>query len=210
MALRFKRITKPEEWGVMRPNLTAINKNYRKRKRQGRVMFPTSHDIVYETIDTVLTVLSKLLRVGNAVLITTKPDPRCVAMICRDLVEFKSQIQFRFTITSSKDQVLKEWEPGAPSLADRLVSLETAYRLGYKTSVSIEPFLDEDPSDLVALVQPWVTESIWIGPFGKSTPKKHRMAIHEPENLRKIYAKLDDNPLVRWKDHFKERMVQMV
>ena len=35
----------------------------------------------------------------------------------------------------------------------------------FKASVSIEPFLDCDPSKLVHVVSPYVTESIWVGPI---------------------------------------------
>lgn len=46
MAYRFKRLLDPEEWSEMRPNQRAIDKGY--AKRQGRIMVPTSHDIVPE------------------------------------------------------------------------------------------------------------------------------------------------------------------
>ena len=42
-------------------------------------------------------------------------------------------------------------------------SLRFAYDLNYKTSVSIEPFLDYDPVPLVTVIDPFVNETIWIG-----------------------------------------------
>ena len=35
--------------------------------------------------------------------------------------------------------------------------------MGFKTSISIEPFLDKDPIPLIMELAPYVTESIWIG-----------------------------------------------
>ena len=72
-------------------------------------------------------------------------------------------MQFRFTITSINWWILKEYEPGAPELVERINSLIYAFRKGYKTSVSIEPFLDMNPIALIYLVAPYVTESIWLG-----------------------------------------------
>jgi len=66
MAIRFNRKTE-ETWKIMFPNQKNIDKNYRKRK--GRVMFPTSHDITEESLDNCLIVLEKLLKSGNNVFI---------------------------------------------------------------------------------------------------------------------------------------------
>lgn len=46
MAIRFKRKTE-NTWKVIEPNTKYIKKSY--RKRNGRVMFPTSHDITIES-----------------------------------------------------------------------------------------------------------------------------------------------------------------
>jgi hypothetical protein len=160
MAIRFGRKTE-DTWKIMEPNQSQIEKGY--RKRSGRVMFPTSHDITMESLKNSLVVLEKLLGSDNEVLITTKPRFTCVKAICKKFKEFKSQIQFRFTITSLDNKLLSFWEPGAPSFEERLESLKYAYSEGYKTSISVEPFLDEDPFNLVDILLPHVTESIWIG-----------------------------------------------
>jgi len=166
MAIRFKRETE-YTWMAMEPNYGAINKNYKKRK--GRVMFPSSHDITPESLEGCLIVLKKLLKAGNRVLITTKPNPECILEIIRlgkyrtQLGKYKDLIQFRFTITSISENTLKFWEPNAPSFKERMDSLLMAYMKGFKTSVSIEPFLDRDPTNLIRKVAPYCTESIWLG-----------------------------------------------
>ncbi len=160
MALRFKRKTE-DTWKIMEPNIQQINKGYGKRK--GRVMFPTSHDITEETLDQCVFVIKKLLTAGNEALITSKPHPQCIKTICETFTSFKKFIQFRFTITSYQNDLLKFWEPGAPSFEDRLNALQIAFNNGFKTSISIEPFLDKNPFQLVEKLQSYVTESIWIG-----------------------------------------------
>jgi len=160
MAVRFGRKTE-ETWKEMELNKDAIHKNYRKRK--GRIMFPSSHDITREILKPCAFVLRKLLSTGNEVLITTKPDLTCIYKLLSYLKPYKSQVQFRFTITSKDPKKLKFWEPGAPCIEDRLQSLKLARMKGFKTSVSIEPFLDKNPIPLILMLANDVTESIWIG-----------------------------------------------
>jgi len=160
MAIRFKR-KEESNWKEMVPNLKNIKKNYAKRK--GRVMFPTSHDITDESLSGCLIVLKKLVSSGNEVLITSKPNFKCIKEICDKFAGYKDLIQFRFTITSYNYELLDFWEPEAPSFQERLQSLKYAYQHGFKTSISIEPFLDKDPYILVELLIPYTTESIWIG-----------------------------------------------
>ena len=160
MAIRFNRKSE-NNWQEMEPNKKSINKEY--RKRNGRVMFPTSHDITDESLLNCLRVLKKLIDSKNEVLITTKPRLKCVKLICNNFWNRRDLIQFRFTITSINDNLLKFWEPRAPPFKERYKSLKYAYEQEYKTSISIEPFLDRDPFILVKKLIPYVTESIWIG-----------------------------------------------
>lgn len=209
MAIRFNRKTE-DTWKIMRPNQKYIEKGYAKRK--GRVMFPTSHDITLESLNGCVTVLQKLLNAGNEVLITTKPRLDCIKTICKKFVKKKGLIQFRFTITSRSDDLLKFWEPSAPLFEERIEALKFAFNKGYKTSVSIEPFLDEDPFILVELLFPYITESIWIGKMNYvSTSRVKPTAIefynriekiNSKENLLKILekAKNYDNSIIRIKD----------
>ncbi|MFX1502330.1 MAG: hypothetical protein ACFFDH_15325, partial [Promethearchaeota archaeon] len=160
MAIRFKRKTE-ETWKQMEPNLKAIKKGYSKRK--GRIMFPTSHDITLESLSGCLKVLKKLIDADNEILITTKPNLSCIKIICNEFYKKKDLIQFRFTITSVDNDLLSFWEPNAPLLEERLNCLIHAFNMDYKTSISIEPFLDRDPFILVKKIIPYVTESVWIG-----------------------------------------------
>ena len=61
----------------------------------------------------------------------------------------REQLLFRFTVGSAKDDVLSFWEPGAPTFAERMASLELAWAHGYQTSVSCEPMLDGHIEDVV-------------------------------------------------------------
>lgn len=209
MAIRFNRKTE-DSWKIMIPNQKSIDKGYKKRK--GRVMFPSSHDLTEESVDNCLVVLEKLLKSRNMILITTKPRYGCIRLICDTFGKFKGQIQFRFTITSIDDELLEFWEPGAPSIKERFNSLKFAFSKGYKTSVSIEPFLDNNPYILVDKLIPFVTESVWIGKMNyvnsKNLSPKERIfydkikEINSKKNLIKIVniAENYKKPVVRIKD----------
>ena len=118
MAIRFNRKTS-ETWKVMDLNYKNLVKNYRKRK--GRIMFPTSHDITNDAgVEYYcLVLLKKVLKAGNSVLITTKPRLNVIQNICEAFEKYKDQIQFRFTITSIDDRILQYWEPNAPLFIER-------------------------------------------------------------------------------------------
>jgi len=186
MAIRFGRRTK-ENWKFMELNEKAFDKNYGKRK--GRIMFPTSHDITFGTLVFNILALQKMLMAGNEVLITTKPDPKCILGICYDLKPWKEQIQFRFTITSKDNIILKKYEPNAPLYEDRMVSLQLAFYKGFKTSVSIEPFLDKDPIPLINKRAPYVTETIWIGKLNYQ-----KTEFNTKENVEKVIRSLEKLP----------------
>jgi DNA repair photolyase len=215
IAKRFGRKT-DESWKEMEIRKKDVEKNY--GKYNGRVMFPSSHDIIDEpeVRDACFSVIGKLLDSGNDLLITTKPDLSVMKDIMEDFSRYRDNMQFRFTITSKDDDLLSFWEPNAPSYDERLESLILAYKEGFSTSVSVEPFLDEDPSILVRKLEPYVTGTIWVGSMNyiqrTGIPEEELYQynkvrkIIEKENLFKIYMKLRTRPKIRFKDSIKIKL----
>ncbi|MHA2000264.1 MAG: radical SAM protein [Promethearchaeota archaeon] len=201
MAIRFKRKT-PDSWKDMEIRWKDVNKNYLKRK--GRIMFPTSHDLVPEEpfFSASMRVLEKLLKPGNEVLVTTKPHVKVIRHICDEFLNFREYIQFRFTITSIDDDKLKFWEPGAPTFGERLESLKYAFDHDFKTSVSIEPCLDPDPKKLIQRLHPLVTESIWLGSMNYSG--KHD--FNSKETLTSWVDAFSSDTLIKFKDSIKNKL----
>ena len=215
MAKRFGRATE-STWKIMTVRKSALSQQF--PKYQGRVMFPSSHDIVDipEVEQACFNVLAKLLECGNNVLLTTKPRKSIIKKIDKLFPNFKDQIQFRFTITSRNDDLLKFWEPNAPLFEERMSCLEFAFSNDYKTSVSIEPFLDHDPQTLVKMVAAYSTESIWIGKMNY-IPRNHLPESClfyyseirkncEKEHLLKIHNDLKDFPKIRFKDSIRSAL----
>jgi DNA repair photolyase len=209
-ALRFGRITSPEDWPVTRLNEEAVRKN--RGKCRGRIMFPTAHDITEKNIGNCLSVLIKLLRAGNKVLIATKPGPAMDALY-QYLFHYREQVLFRFSITGFDARLLRYWEPNAPSYDDRRHQLRRAFQAGYATSVSIEPALaPEQVPRMVRELEDDVTDTIWIGTMRHirrrvriETETDRRMveameAAQSEENILALHAALKDHPKIRWKD----------
>ena len=215
MAKRFGRNTE-DNWKMSQVNKKIVDGSF--RKYNGRVMFPSSHDIVDtpEVREACFTVINKLLKAGNELLITTKPKLNIVKDITSLFVQYQSQIQFRFTITSTNDKLLLFWEPNAPLFNERFAALKYAFKKGYKTSVSIEPFLDAHPGKLVNTVFPFTTESIWLGIMNyipqNGIREKDRQQYQEIRknyklnHLQDIFSEYKNYPKIRFKDSIKIKL----
>lgn len=217
MAKRFGRVD-GDAWESMRVREEVLTKDF--RKRPGRVMFPSTHDIfnISPFKEACFTVLAKLLKSGNNLLITTKPRLAVIQEINHQFDNCKGQIEFRFTITSNNDRLLEFWEPNAPRFQERLASLKFAFKKRFKTSVSIEPFLDYDPTELVEEITPFITETIWIGRMNY-IPRKNISEEGEPyykeirrnyetNHLREIYKKLNGHCRIRFKDSIRIQLAR--
>jgi DNA repair photolyase len=213
MAIRFKRLT-AVEWPIERVRQKDVDRP--QRLYPGRIMFPSSHDITPGNFEACMTVLDKLIGGGNQVLIVSKPRYDIIREICLEFREDRDKILFRFTIGAMNDDVLRFWEPGAPSFAERLDSLTYAFCSGYKTSVSIEPMLDSDNVlDLILTVEPFVTDAIWLGMMNHirkniiidSAAMEAAVSRIETgqakERIKVLYEVLKDNPKIKWKSCMK-------
>lgn len=213
-AVRFGRM-RPEEW----VNEVILDREVRKDRRRldGTVMFPSTHDITPNNFGACATVLEKLLTAGNRVLIVSKPHLACIQDLCRALVPYKTAVLFRFTMGLMAADLRRFWEPHAPDFAERVAGLRAAFEAGYATSVSAEPLLEPwNARGLVETVRPYVTHSIWVG---KANQLRQRTAWKLPpdhpevlrllgwqtkEKMLEVYGLLKDDPLIRWKDSYKQ------
>ncbi|MGB3211590.1 MAG: hypothetical protein WBB19_12870 [Desulforhopalus sp.] len=205
----------PEQWTSCRVLHDEVAK--KQPLYSGRVMFPSSHDIVNENLDACLSVLKNLIDAGNKILIVTKPHLDCMHRLCSELSEVREQILFRFTITARDSRILKIWEPHAPGYEERRKCLGYAFGMGFATSVSVEPMLDTD--DVTAMVYellPFVTHSIWLGKMNRIDKRVTCESVEmrrevdriergqRDERLLLLYQELRRVPQVRWKESVKE------
>lgn len=215
-AVRFHRCT-AEQWSKPIIDNAKVDKNYGKHK--GVVMFPSTHDITPKNLSECLCVLRKLLDVGNRVLIVSKPHWNCITLICETFKEYRAQIMFRFTIGSKDNKILSFWEPNAPKFGERLACLKYSYFARYLTSVSCEPYLDNNVVDLFLSVKTFITNDFWVGKlrdfdrrvdmFDVTSEQEEKFvkplkAAQTDEAVREIYNQLAVEKLVKWKDSIRE------
>jgi uncharacterized Fe-S cluster-containing radical SAM superfamily protein len=189
----------------------------KRSKVQGRVMFPSTHDITPETLEPCLELLGNLLAAGNEVLIVTKPHLECLKAMMEGLEVWHNQVTFRFTITCLDEKRREYWEPGAPTVAERLEALAFAFGQGWKTGVSVEPMLHtSDLDNLVRKLLPLVTDTLWLGKMNEIprrvsvTTDADRAAVGliiEGQcdfQVLDIYMRWRHEPRIRWKDSIKK------
>jgi len=203
-----------DKWKEEEVRQKDVDKGYRKRK--GRIMFPSAHDITPSNFKACYTVLKKLLDAGNEVLVVSKPHFECIKPICDGLAKFKNSILYRFTIGAKNDGISSIWEPNAPSYKERKKCLKYAFDSGYNTSVSVEPMLDSENIDsLIKDLMPLVSDAIWVGKMNhigriisnNGDLKEEIRKIKESQSDDKIKAICErhkENPKIKWKESIKK------
>lgn len=213
-AVRFGYVESDESWTSekVKDKMPPIS------KKNGWIMFPTTHDITPFYLPTAIDALTKLLSKGNKVLIVSKPHLECVAEMCGKLDKWKSNILFRFTIGTLDEDTAKFWEPSAPEISERIACLIYAWERGFATSVSMEPMLSTVEETLEAFdnFAPYVTDKIWIGKMNKIDRRVVKvddavvarcndvMEFQTDDKILWLVDQLKDDPKVAWKDSIKE------
>ncbi|MEI6697082.1 MAG: radical SAM protein [Bacteroidota bacterium] len=181
MAIRFKRKT-TSNWKEEVANLKTYEAKPPKAKK-GFVMYPSTHDLTPNNMLYTVKYLGKLLDAGNQVLIVTKPHIEVIQLICKNYEDYRDKILFRFTIGSINSETLKFWEPNATDYEERKACLIYAFEHGFKTSISCEPMLDDFAISLVAELQPYVTDKIWLGKMNYLKRRLTKNGFYEDENI---------------------------
>ncbi|MBU1355125.1 MAG: hypothetical protein KJ620_00980 [Candidatus Edwardsbacteria bacterium] len=178
-------------------------------------MFPSTHDITPGHLTESILFLGKLLEAYPGVLVVSKPHLVCIEEICKRFRKYRDKITFRFTIGSADNDTLGYWEPGAPSLSERIACLKYAFEHGFQTSVSCEPMLDDNIDEVVRISEPFVNETIWIGKAndlverlktnGHDNPEvmaraMQLLAWQSDDSIIDMVERLKYNPKIRWKE----------
>lgn len=151
---------KPELW-VTKNAHRLLNK-----KVGGVIMFPTMHDICPQNKTIYEMCLSKLLRNDNKVLVVTKGNKEIYGVIdylnltCHYKLD---NLELRVTIGSTDDDVLKHFEPNAPSSEERVNVLKYALCHDIKNiSISCEPMLNKSAYNLLRVASN-LNCDVWFG-----------------------------------------------
>jgi len=217
-AVVFRKYCTAEAWPNPVINQKKVDKNYGYYK--GGVMFPSTHDITPANLSESLAVINKLIDAGNKVLIVSKPRWSCITVICESIKSnfpnfWQDKVTFRFTIGSTRDEVLKFWEPNAPCFEERRSCLQYAYKAGFDTSVSCEPFLDPFTPHVYDATCELITDSFWVGmlrdfdkrvrlegtsAFERNFYVEKLKKLQEPKMVKMLYQAMNELPFIKWKD----------
>lgn len=188
-------------------------------KKDGTIMFPTTHDITENNIEYVIPFVVNLLKKGNNLLIVSKPRLICIDKLTTAIEKYKENVLFRFTIGAKNNEILSFWETNASKYEERLECLKLAYNRGFYTSVSSEPLLDLDNVNLmISELNPFITDSIWIGKMNKADTRLGYEHFSKEEMIFvnnyldkfnnsfvfSLYEKYKDNNKIKWKESIKE------
>ena len=215
MAIRFGRRT-AASWAEEVPRINMVS--HVCTGKPCRVMFPSTHDITPNSLPSCLEAMAMMLDYGHTLLVVSKPHLECIESICAKFDGYKDKILFRFTIGFADNAVLRFWEPQAPTFEERVLSLIHAHDSGFQTSVSCEPMLDSHIEAVVAEVQQFVSDAIWIG---KANQLRARLRINgadddtmrrgealsasqNDDTIRDLYIRMKDNPKIKWKESIKQ------
>ncbi len=224
-SLRRKQIRNKDDWKNERINTPKSMKRW--NKKDGVIMFPTTHDITQCYLEGALNTICNILKAGNKILVVSKPHFECIKFIC-DVLRDKSRyyddkrfvenILFRFTIGSVSESKCKFWEPGAPAPEERIRALKYAFENGFKTSISSEPMLGgvETAKAVYSGTVDYITDNIWFGKMNRIADRvdtsqrevweacRKIEALQRNNEIRRLYQELKDKPKVRWKESIKQ------
>jgi len=185
-----------EEKLIFASNEAKVNKKWKPAKVGKVYMIPSSHDIFPENVDNYCMVAKNCISAHNSVLCVSKPRLGCIMKICDKMKPYKDNFRFRFTIGSANNDILKYWEPNAPTYEERISCVYYANEKGFNVSLSMEPLLD-DPTPIIKKLEN-IVSSFWIGPMNHCAVLKFNKDEVDKLNsqVAKYYKLLKDHPKV--------------
>ncbi|MFX0188704.1 MAG: hypothetical protein ACFE8A_13320 [Candidatus Hodarchaeota archaeon] len=194
-----------EGWDKPIFNEKAFNQNVSKYYERGVMCF-TSHDITPNNLEKCIEFILRIINESeNQILIVSKPNFNCIQKLCEVLKPYRERIEFRFTITSKWDSMAVKWESEAPLIEVRFLCLEYAFNRNFKVSVSIEPFLDQNPVWLIEKIYRFC-DSIWLGAMSN---RKYKW--HTRKNLEYVMGQINELPnKIKKKLELKESLVNLL
>ena len=222
-----------EQWHIMEFNKRKYNvKKDDIGDRKGISIFPTSHDIFpfnkARCFKFIEKIINPLPNVYNELMVFSKPRMSVFKSFHKrfepykeiESEKFKKIFLLRFSITSMDDKKLKFWEVNASSFDEREDVLEFCFSKELETSVNIEPNLNSprELAELIDKVDPYVTETIWVGHMDRIHTEKYLREKGYPQKyidqhneirkncsekkLKEIVDLLKNNHKIRYKGTF--------
>jgi DNA repair photolyase len=188
-----------EEWGQfadVRRNAAELLKRQIIRAKKGAILLGSVTD-AYQPIEAEYEVtracLKVLANISWPVEILTKSP-----LVLRDIDIMKGMryLQVGLTITTDNDRIRKLFEPGAPSINERITALKVLHENGLKPFVFIAPMLPLNPEALAAQIAPYADRIL----IDQMNYRGKTSGVYRSHNL---YRWLDDHFIVTIVDRLK-------
>lgn len=185
------------KWNLMEFKRDEYKKGVGERK--GLTIFPSGHDVFPFNKMVSFRYMEKIIHpkedIYNKLMFISKPRMSVIEPFVKRFSKYKDHILLRFTITTQNEDLINFWEGNSSSFSEREKSLIYCFTHGFETSISIEPYLGS-PNDVINLVDtlnPFVSETIWIGHMNRIATKKWLKKNNKSKKAIKEYNKIREN-----------------
>jgi hypothetical protein len=197
------------------------DKGWQRRPDGYWIMYPSVHDIPEEISGDVTLVLRKLLDANINVLLVTKGVFASVRRILGEIPESlnwgQPHVRFRLSIPTLSEEEVAFWEPGAPSIRERMWALRLLFEAGGDVGVSSEPFYmprreSWEAEPIRGVVREtkerleYISDTLWLGLMnhipgagagGARTLRGRRLAALEAEKFEELERLYSDENILR-------------
>ncbi len=182
----------PSEWGQwvnVKVNAPELIRRDRLKVFGSRIFFSSATD-PYQYIELKYRLSRRCLqelKLYQPAKITMHTRSHIILQDIELLKSFGSKLRVGVSFTTDNDDVRKEFEPKAPSIARRLQLIQTLSKEGINVHASISPLLPCDPDRMLELLSPhvnkiWIDEMRWTEVNNKPELLEKYAAFFKAEN----------------------------
>lgn len=148
-------------------NGAKVAKGWRKQKDPSKhemYFFPSTSDTFAENASDFARVCAKIIAANHTVLWTTKANCAAVEAIVAAIEaqpqasECKRGISVYVTIPSLRDEILRQYEPHAATVVERIANVRFLAEHGFDVNVMIEPYLSDPIEMIPRLLRSYLSE----------------------------------------------------
>lgn len=177
---------KRETWGDWKTVANAVEllRSEIGKRSPGRVMFCSTTEPYLDPVAARECLKILLASKHYTLIITKRPD--VVGDI--DILRGRPNVEVGFSITGLDDEAVKQWEPGAPRVSERIGAAQKIHDAGIKTYASVEPWIPSvtHPLQIVQRLDPIIDR--WIIGAMNYMHQDHKQYLPE---LKETVAWLD-------------------
>lgn len=180
------------------------------RVKYGVVGFPGTHDIHESNLEKSIKTIKILVDYGNNVILVTKGLNLIVSKLIDALCMYKDKVEFRFSFSTNYDDLIKKLEGNSPLYKEKKFALQLAFQRGFRTSISMEPYISSNLVEIINDLKEFVSSKIFfVGVMNHRTSLGYRYDeikeleyLYTDETRKQIKEELEqiDDVIIRYKN----------